>query len=61
MEPKSKTILITGAEGLVGSILRRGLSRRYHLLALTRTPQEFESRVVDIETASHHCILTKIP
>ena len=48
MEPKSKTILITGAEGLVGSILRRGLSRRYHLLALTRTPQEFESHVVDI-------------
>ena len=48
MEPKTKTILITGAEGLVGSVLRRGLAQHYRLIALTRTPQPFESIVVDI-------------
>ena len=48
MESKTKIVLITGAEGLVGSVLRRGLAKDFRLIALTRTPQPFESRVTDI-------------
>jgi len=48
MESKTKTILITGAEGTVGAVLRRGFAINYRLIALTRTPQPFESRVADI-------------
>lgn len=48
MTPKPQTILITGAEGTVGSLLRRELAPHFRILALTRTPQDFESKVVDI-------------
>ena len=41
-------IVITGAEGLIGGVLRLGLSDRFTLRALTRSPQEFPSAAVDV-------------
>jgi nucleoside-diphosphate-sugar epimerase len=44
-----KTILITGAEGNIGTGLRRNLADRYALRSLTRTPVDgLESTVADI-------------
>lgn len=44
-----KTVLITGAEGNIGSGLRRNLADRYTLRALTRGPVEgLDSTVADI-------------
>ena len=39
---------MTGAEGLIGSIVRRELAERYEIRALTRTAQPFPSHVADI-------------
>jgi NAD+ dependent glucose-6-phosphate dehydrogenase len=44
----AKRILITGAEGLIGSVLRMRLGERYEIVALTRTAQNFPSMVADI-------------
>ena len=52
MESRPKRIVITGAEGVVGSVLRRGLSTPYDLVALTRTPQTYPSIVADIVNPS---------
>lgn len=44
-----KTVLITGAEGNIGSSLRQGLANRYMLRALTLRPQpNFDSFAADI-------------
>lgn len=43
-----KRVLITGAEGLIGSILRRRLGSRYELVALTRAPHECSHVVADV-------------
>lgn len=43
-----KKVLITGAEGMVGTVLRAGLSPHYAITAVTRTPQAFASKVADI-------------
>lgn len=45
--PKRR-VLITGAEGNIGTALRERLADRYDLSSLTLTPQEFESHVADI-------------
>lgn len=44
-----RTVLITGAEGLVGTVLRPGLADKFRLLPLTRTPQAYSSHVADIQ------------
>ena len=41
-------MLVTGAEGVIGSAVRRELGSRYELVALTLTPQPFPSHVADI-------------
>ncbi len=41
-------VAITGAEGIIGGVLRASLSDRYDFINTTRTPVEFESTVVDI-------------
>jgi nucleoside-diphosphate-sugar epimerase len=43
-----RAVLITGAEGLVGTVLRQGLAGRLSLQYLTRTPQPYPSIVADI-------------
>jgi nucleoside-diphosphate-sugar epimerase len=43
-----KQVLITGANGLVGTILRERLAGRYELVSLTRRPVEFPSRIADV-------------
>lgn len=43
-----KKVLVTGASGLIGSIVRDQLADRYELSYLTRTPAEFDSHVADI-------------
>ena len=48
MTTSRKRVVITGAEGVVGTVLRQGLAGRYDLKALTRTPQPFESGVADV-------------
>ena len=45
---KTKTVLVTGAEGTIGKAVREYLGERYDLRALTRTRQEFPSHVADI-------------
>lgn len=47
-EPRRETIVITGAEGVVGTVLRAGLAEAYDLRCLTRTPQPFPSLVADV-------------
>lgn len=44
----AQKVLITGAEGAIGTSLRRALRNRYKLVMLTRTRQEFASHVADI-------------
>ena len=41
-------VLVTGAEGTIGTALRAHLGDRYELVSLTLTPQEFPSHVGDI-------------
>lgn len=43
-----RTVLITGAEGLVGTVLRHGLAGQLRLTFLTRDPQPYPSVVADI-------------
>jgi nucleoside-diphosphate-sugar epimerase len=43
-----KRVLVTGAEGVIGTAVREFLGDRYDLRALTRTPQPFPSVVADI-------------
>jgi nucleoside-diphosphate-sugar epimerase len=43
-----RKVLLTGAEGTIGSAVRRKLSRRYKLIPITRTEQNFPSFVADI-------------
>lgn len=47
-EHSRKRVLITGAEGLIGSVLRERLTERYEIVALTREPQGFPSVVADV-------------
>ncbi len=43
-----RRVLVTGAEGTIGTAVRRELGERYELSALTLTPQGFPSHVADI-------------
>jgi nucleoside-diphosphate-sugar epimerase len=43
-----KKVLITGAEGTIGTAMREQLSDRYEFSSITRTPQDFPSLVADI-------------
>ena len=43
-----RRVVITGAEGLVGTVLRRGFPSRYEVVPLTRSVQPFESVVADV-------------
>ena len=45
---KRKRVLITGAEGTIGSVLRAALAQHYELRSLTRDPVDFPSHVADI-------------
>ena len=44
----ARRILVTGAEGVIGTAVREHLAERYELVSLTLTPQEFPSHVADI-------------
>jgi NAD+ dependent glucose-6-phosphate dehydrogenase len=44
----ARRVLVTGAEGTIGTAVREHLSGRYELTSLTLTPQEFPSHVADI-------------
>ena len=44
----SPRVLVTGAEGTIGTAVRRELGGRYELVSLTREPQDFPSHVADI-------------
>jgi NAD+ dependent glucose-6-phosphate dehydrogenase len=44
----ARRVLVTGAEGTIGTAVREHLAGRYELTALTLTPQEFPSHVADI-------------
>ena len=44
----TKTVLLTGAEGLIGSILRRRLAGRYDWRLLSHRPMDEPSHVADI-------------
>ena len=44
----SSRVLVTGAEGTIGTAVREHLADRYELVSLTLTPQEFPSHVADI-------------
>ena len=46
-EPKKK-VLVTGAEGVIGTAVREFLADKYDLYALTLTPQDFPSHVGNI-------------
>jgi nucleoside-diphosphate-sugar epimerase len=48
MTDQRKTVLVIGAEGVIGTAVREHLGKRYDLRALTRTGQEFPSHVADI-------------
>ena len=43
-----KRVLITGANGMIGTLLRERLAERYELVGLTRRPADFPSRISDI-------------
>lgn len=45
---QKKRVLVTGAEGTIGTVVRKYLGDRYELSALTREPAEFPSHVADI-------------
>ncbi len=48
MKPDKPRVLVTGAEGTIGTAVRRELVERYDLRSLTLTPQDFRSHVADI-------------
>ena len=48
MTAAARRVLVTGAEGTIGTAVREHLGARYQLVSLTRTPQPFESHVADI-------------
>ena len=48
MERPRKRVLVTGAEGLIGTAVRRELGDRFELVSLTLAPQDFPSHVGDI-------------
>ncbi len=41
-------VLVTGAEGTIGTAVRKHLADRFELVSLTLSPQEFPSHVADI-------------
>lgn len=43
-----RSVAITGAAGLIGGVLRRGLADRYELRCLTHRPAPFPSNIVDL-------------
>ena len=43
-----RRVLVTGAEGTIGTAVRRELGDRFELVALTRDEQDFPSHVADI-------------
>ena len=45
---KLSRVLVTGAEGVIGGVVRRHLADRYQLSYLTHRPAEFPSHVADI-------------
>jgi NAD+ dependent glucose-6-phosphate dehydrogenase len=45
---KLRRVLVTGAEGIIGGVVRRHLAERYELTHLTRHPAGFPSHVGDI-------------
>ena len=45
---KTTTVLVTGAEGTIGTAVREHLGKRYDLRSLTRTEQPFPSHIADI-------------
>ena len=48
MTAAARRVLVTGAEGTIGTAVREHLAGRYELVSLTRTPQEFPSHVGNI-------------
>ena len=48
MTRAARRVLVTGAEGTIGTAVREHLAGRYELVSLTLTPQEFPSHVADI-------------
>ncbi|HEX2221699.1 MAG TPA: NAD(P)-dependent oxidoreductase [Candidatus Limnocylindria bacterium] len=44
----NRIVLVTGAEGLIGGIVRERLADRYELRALTRRQSDFPSHVADV-------------
>ena len=48
MTAAAKRVLVTGAEGTIGTAVREHLAGRYDLVSLTRTRQGFPSHVADI-------------
>jgi NAD+ dependent glucose-6-phosphate dehydrogenase len=44
----ARRVLVTGAEGTIGTAVREHLAGRFELVSLTLTPQEFPSHVADI-------------
>ena len=48
MSARVRRVLVTGAEGVIGTAVRKHLGSRYELTSLTLTPQDFPSHVADI-------------
>jgi nucleoside-diphosphate-sugar epimerase len=48
MTAAARRVLVTGAEGTIGTAVREHLGGRYELRSLTLTPQPFPSHVADI-------------
>jgi NAD+ dependent glucose-6-phosphate dehydrogenase len=44
----TRRVLVTGAEGVIGTAVREHLGPRYELTSLTLTPQDFPSHVADV-------------
>jgi len=44
----ARRVLVTGAEGVIGTAVREHLAGRFELVSLTLTPQDFPSHVADI-------------
>jgi NAD+ dependent glucose-6-phosphate dehydrogenase len=47
-DPAPIRVLVTGAEGLIGTVVRSRLGDRFDIRSLTRTPAAFPSHVADI-------------